>query len=401
MEPEQFRLINAIGDSLFKLGIGKLKTGQIPTTDQLIDQQLSLHDLVLLLGHPDEHIQIHSFKLLQGLDPNRFQERKPKNMLNLLTQEEKACYHQYIIHFLTSNIQSHYNYARQYILDNIEDFRNDLIHNLASNNDALVQNTCEILNEAIPVRFPTPNYYEIMRSLQMNEKEEILQLVKNKIHNSVDIPWNLRDGLIRILGALNYPPAAELLIQFTEDPDQNVRWTLAISLRNIHTPVSVKALYRLLLDQNEQIRQAAADSLGKIFPGLYQNKPPQEILYIIGKADPIELLKLMSPESFNQMVIRAWRRLEYDVSILQEGFDKQTKDLIDHLAKEKVQGVDFGAERTFFLLLSARMPESIDLLEMEINIETNEAKKAQLRRIRDQLQDLFKIRSKEDLYVLL
>jgi hypothetical protein len=401
MEPEQFRLIDALGNSLLKLDMGKFKAEKLHLIDQPINQQLGSNELALLLGHPNDQIQIRSFKLLQSLDPNRFRNKKQDKIQNLMTKEERARYRQFILHYLTSNIHSHYLYARQYILDNIQDFRNELIHNLASNSDGLVQNICEILHKGFPDQFSSPNFYEVMRSLQNTEKDEILQIVKIKIQNSIDIPWNLRDGLIRILGALNYPLAAEYLIRFTDDPDQNVRWTLAISLGYVHTPISVKALYRLLLDQDDEIRQTAADSLGKIFPGLYQNKPPQEILYIMGKADPLELFQLMRPECFNPIVNRVWRRLEYEIEIIKQGLRKETSEIINLLVHEKFRGIDFGAERTYFLLLSARMPESIDQLERQINLETNESKRSVFKRIRDQLHDRFKVHAKEDLFVLL
>jgi HEAT repeats len=391
-----YKLVNAYANSLELLEIRKFKENQ----DDLI-KAATLQEIVVVMGHPRKDIRKKAYKILQIVYPKRFLQVKLVNFKNQLDNTELKLVNEYTVHFLVSKEPLLYVHAEKMVIENSIEFEPILIECLVSEIDALSINCSKILNKIDSSRYTSESYYDLLTNLEEEKKNTLLEILNKRLEKK-ELPWYIRENSIRMLGALSYPTATETLKQFLNDSDYNVRWTLAISLGNSHTKTAIDSLYHLLTDKSNEIRLVAAESLGKLFPGLNKHRNPHEILHKIGKNSPLDLLRIMKTESFDGSILRLWNKLGFKGNIIKEYLNLDDPSIIDRIIYNNDNfESDSPATKSQFLIISSKMPRILNYLDKILDKPLDGAKRKKILNLIRQIQDHFKIEQKNGLFLLL
>ena len=360
-------------------------------------------ELIALLFHPYRQIMRKSLLLLKKHFPESFNLISPRNITSRImdfSTDWQKWGKQYLLHLLTTKSTDLYKATLEVIFKNPSYYRSELIEGLVSSNDALARNCVQLLHEFFPSEFSSENIPMILGSISEPLKEHLLNILKKRLQFQ-NLPWHIRDSIIRLLGALQYASATDSMLMFLSDPDKNVRYTLASSLIYDSSPPAVEALFTLLLDTETLVRFKAAESLGVLFPSQYKGKHSTQILSQFAAIHPLDFLKLMTPERMDAQIIRIWDRLQYDGHLIKNMLNISNNTLLDDYLGFLKKGSGDSQERSIFLLIQSRMPDIRHQIENLFEIESNPVQQNYLQKVLNRLEKQYQIVKKEGFFFLL
>ena len=357
--------------------------------------------IFLLLYHPDKDVQKKGGYLLKSININKNHNGKTNRLENNLEISELELYYQYIIHFLAAKNTNLFLKTVRLIQAEKKKFEPYLIEALVNENEAIGLNAAKVLNVINNGKYFSPNFYEIIKNLSELEKAKLLKKLGRKIVNLSNMNWKKRESIVRMLISLEIPNVIDFIQEFISDPDENIRYNIATSLPNFQTPLVENLLIILLLDEKDKIRFKAAESLGVLFPSLYKNQSPQNILQIYGTKHPKKLLSLMESFKFNKNIQKMWKKLGYDSNFIQKYYTASDLTLLEKYIEYVVLSGDISLKNTINFLISDRMPRILEFITKEIKIEENLDKKRNLIQTYQDIQNLFTIKQRDGFILLL
>ncbi len=390
---ENFKFIDDLAENLKKLNKKSINHNLI------ISENIDY--IFLLLHHPDKDVQKKGKYLLRSIEFNKKYTSKSIDLELNLDVSELELYYQYIIHFLAVKNTDLFLKTVKLIQTNKKKFEPYLIEALVNENEAIGLNAAKLLHIINDDKFESPNFYNIMKNLSQSEKTKLLKKLDKKIVNLPNMNWKKRESIVRMLISLEIPNAVSKIQEFVSDPDENIRYNIAASLPNFQTPLVENLLIKLLLDEEDKIRFKAADSLGVLFPSLYKNQSPQNILQIFGTKQPKKLLSLMDSLKFNKNIQKMWKKLGYDSEFIQKFYSASDLILIEKYIEYVVLLADNSLKNTINFLISDRMPRILEIISKEIKNEENLDKKKYLLRTYQDIQNLFTIKQRDGFILLL
>ena len=390
---EIFKFIDDLAEKLKKLNKKSIN-------QKLISSE-NADNIFLLIYHPDKDVRKKGKYLFRLIKFNKNFSSKNIDPEQNLYESELELYYQYIIHLLAVKNTDLFLKTVKLIQANKKKFEPYLIDALVSENEAIGLNAAKLLHIINDDKFKSPNFYNIMKNLSESEKTKLLKKLDKKIVNLPNMNWKKRESIVRLLISLEIPNAVSKIQKFIGDPDENIRYNIAASLPNFQTPLVENLLIILLLDEKDKIRFKAAESLGVLFPSLYKNQSPQNILQIFGTKYPKKLLSLMESFKFNKNIHKMWKKLGYDSDFIQKFYSVSDLILIEKYVENIVLLADISLKNTINFLISDRMPRILEYVSKKIKNEENLDKKRNLIQTYSDIQNLFTIKQRDGFILLL
>ncbi len=390
---EIFKIIDDLAENLKKLNKKSIN-------QNLISSEIS-DSIFLLLYHPDKAVQKKGKILLKSINIHKNINTKTIGLEYNLDASELELYYQYIIHFLAVKNTDLFLKTVKLIQANKKKFEPYLIEALVNENEAIGLNAAKLLHIFNIDKYKSPNFYDIMKNLSELEKTKLLKKLDKKIVNLPNMNWKKRESIVRLLISLEIPNAVIKIQEFVGDPDENIRYNIAASLPNFQTPSVENLLIILLLDKEDKIRFKAAESLGVLFPSLYKNQSPQNILQIFGTKHTKKLLSLMDSFKFNKNIQKMWKKLGYDSEFIQKYYSASDLILIEKYIEYIILLADNSLKNTINFIISDRMPRILEFVSKKIKNEENLDKKRTLIQTYSDIQNLFTIKQRDGFILLL
>ncbi len=390
---EIFNFIDDLADKLKRLNKKSIN-------QNLISSENSDY-IFLLLYHPDKAVRKKGKYLLKSININKKNNTKTNWIEKDLEESQLELYFQFIIHFLAVKNINLFLKSVKLIQSDKKKFEPYLIEALVNENEAIGLNAAKLLHVINNERYKSPNFYEIMKNLSELEKAKLMKKIEKKIVNLSNMSWKKRESIVRMLISLEIPKCVNKIQEFITDPDENIRFNIAASLPNFQTPLVEKLLIILLLDEKDKIRFKAAESLGVLFPNLYKNHSPQNILQIYGTKHPKKLLSLMDSFKSNINIQKMWKKLGYDSNFIQKYYSVSDLTLIEKYIEYIVLSADGSLKNTINFIISDRMPRILEFISNKIKNEENVDKKRNFLQTYQDIQNLFTIKQRDGFILLL
>ncbi|MCF2139907.1 MAG: HEAT repeat domain-containing protein [Candidatus Lokiarchaeota archaeon] len=348
-------------------------------------------DLILLLYFPSHKVHRKVIKLLKKHPSLKFVSISKNNWRNFVTNSFQELSKWFIIFFLIDHTFSFYYRAFRTIEKNKDDFHFILLEGLIHKEEAIQINCARVLHTFFPKIYPEDNVSSILSSLNLSESKKLIQNLKERIKIS-NLEWFEREDIINKLCFFPAKIVIPLLEGFVYDPDQNVRLALARVLGNLAHGDTTRLLICLLLDSNNNIKEAALESLQKLSPITFGKKTPMEILEDI---ETEEILACLSKRTQIPNLFRLWERKHLNSQIISQFIHAPLNLLIEKVKiLYNLQNMNAQAQKELFTLekvIISRGYMMMHFLEQEIQKLENYEFKEQFLNLRNKIQDRYTI----------
>ena len=354
-------------------------------------------DLISLLGFPSRGVKKKVISLIES----KLSRKIPLNFISKISEylslREQTRFFEFSLYYLISTDFKLYSALKKEIHKYFSLYKPFLIESLVHENDTIALNAGRILNEFEPDNYESDKIIDLLPKLLVDQKEKLFQILKFRL-KTLNLDLHIKEDAILKLGSLDYIHSNQVLEQYMEDPNIEIRKTLAISLGFLHSDHSLQLLYKLLLDEFKEIHYLAAESLAKIIPGLYSQSSPQEILLSL---EPLTLLKIMPNRPFDSYIKRLWRKNQHSSTIIEKYHNLSVPSIIQGYQKILLQASNQDQIKSIKLIILSRMPHILVDMEEMLDSEENSKRKTSLMRVISEIQYFAKIESKDEFPILL
>jgi hypothetical protein len=346
-----------------------------------------LNILVPLLGFPDFQFRKKIWKTLTTKKLIEFPEKIPQPYWKTLPESLKRESLGFTLALLTDKDPKIYLSILKEIDVYYSEFRPLLLELLIDPIEIFSESAIKLLFEHEPALFQEPRLKSILTKIPFEQQQSFINILLPRLESS---DWHIRELTIRMLTGFHNSEVLISLQKMIYDPDPNVRWTLATSLADFKHPLVFEILHRLLLDDQFEVQQQARISLQQVLPGLYAEKSVTDILIALGREYPVQLLQICSNKPRNDSITRIWRNLGYNTDFLYAYVQLSAPQLLNRLM-ETPDIRDIPTENARNLLIYYHVPKITDVIDNELQSQTDPRKRSLLETFSSLIHQKFRI----------